>query len=153
MRWIVVFCYMAIVSWLSLAPAEVFQASPLRFAHADKLMHFGMYGVLAFLLCRALRMSGRRACRWRWVWVALASTGYGFLMELAQLVMISGDRYYSLADVAANALGASVAVFLYRLGSTLHARNLAAPSLRRALAWQAVGDKKVLQWEIGAAKK
>ena len=74
--------------------------------HIDKVFHFGIYALLAVFAC--------------WVWpkvngwkIWLGSSLYGGLMELCQGYFTQG-RTPSLADALANALGAAIAVILYR---------------------------------------
>ena len=71
---------------------------------ADKALHAFIYAITCLLFYTALK---GRAGRWALPLAVLLSTGYGFLMELAQ--QFTGTRQYSHYDVLANFTGAAAA--------------------------------------------
>jgi VanZ family protein len=105
MRWGVCVAYVALVTWLSLAPSRVFYPALTQFSHADKLGHFLMYGFFVVVLRWAMSGSGMR---WRpqGLWVPLTALVYGALMEVAQLLLVPSDRSFEVGDMLANGLGA-----------------------------------------------
>jgi VanZ family protein len=98
--------YVGLVTWLSLAPASLVQKTYPRFPHADKVLHFLMYGGLVLLARLAFRDPRHVTIAW-WLVPALAVT-YGVLMELGQDTLVRYQRVFELTDVAANGLGAAV---------------------------------------------
>jgi VanZ family protein len=107
MRWGVCVAYVALVTWLSLAPSRVFSPALTLFPHADKLVHFLLYGFFVVVVRWALTGSG---VRWRpqGLWVPLTALVYGALMEFAQLLLVPSDRSFEVGDMLANGLGALV---------------------------------------------
>lgn len=99
--------WLLIVLVLSVYPFEDTGAS---FAHADKALHFIIYGITSVLIYTFLveRPSLRR--RAVVLSVALASA-YGLLMEVLQRAV--SVREFSLWDAAANALGAAFGMVLF----------------------------------------
>ena len=107
LRWSVCAIYVALITWLSLAPATVFNGLTASFTHADKILHFLMYGLLVWLIRWALSGGG---WGWRWSgwWVPLVALGYGALMEGAQSLLVRADRSFEVWDMVANGVGALV---------------------------------------------
>lgn len=103
----------ALISVASHLPQPIPVAPP--FAHADKLVHLGVYGVLGALAARGLAGVGhgpRRA-----FWVALAAAGlFGAVDEWHQSFVPGRepDPRDWAADAAGAALGAAAAVGLPR---------------------------------------
>ena len=101
LRWVMFTSYVVAVTWLSLAPANTFQNLPTLFPHADKVLHFFLYGVMVAL--------GRWTISSHWVlrpnlpW--LAAIAYGILMEAMQGVLVSYHRSFELGDIVANSFG------------------------------------------------
>lgn len=80
--------------------------------HADKLLHFGAYAVLSVL--------ARLGWPKRWggfLFLGLAFFGIG--IEMAQHIMDLG-RMGSLADIAANLLGAAIPLIFFHFFWTRH---------------------------------
>ncbi len=109
-RWGICVAYTALVTRLSLEPSSSFRflSRFVRFPHADKVVHFAMYGVLAALLLWASRV--RVATLRTATLVVGVCCCYGLLMEVLQMSLLPRDRFFSLTDVAANVAGATVAV-------------------------------------------
>ena len=107
--WLPSLAYMSLI-WVVSSIEQPFDLSVVPFK--DKGIHFVEYGVLAFLNARAARRTWKDA---RWPWLAFVAAGsaflWGYLDEIHQ-AFVPG-RNAALSDVAANALGALVAVALY----------------------------------------
>lgn len=71
---------------------------------ADKVVHGGLFGVLAFLAARSF--TGLPALRWPLVAAALTAALYGLLLEVLQA--LSPGRSAELSDGAANLAGATL---------------------------------------------
>jgi VanZ family protein len=112
-RWGSVLAYMLLIWVLSDRP-RLTLVERLPFPHADKLMHAAEFGLLALLLCRALRPpvagAGRR---WRALVALLVAALYGLLDEVHQ-AHVPG-RVASGADVIADVVGAALGVGLWFL--------------------------------------
>lgn len=114
-RWCIVAVYVGAVTKLSLSPSSSLRlfSAYMKFPHSDKVVHFIMYGVLAALLVWAMRTRVRNRQ------TALAVVGvcllYGLLMEVMQMVLLPGDRFFCVLDVGANTLGAAASVALLAL--------------------------------------
>lgn len=97
--------------WPALLAAAIFLASSRsqiaepNISHIDKVAHFGVYGLLATLLCRLGQ--GWRAA----VCALLAASLYGASDEWHQ--SFTPGRSVEVADWAADTLGAALAVTLY----------------------------------------
>jgi len=103
-RLVVCALYGGVVAVLSLVPARTFQELPEPFPGLDKICHFALYGVFAWLILWALRPAA--APGWRAAVAAiLFCVAYGTLMECLQRVL-PGGRSFSFGDIAANLLGA-----------------------------------------------
>jgi len=94
--------WLFIVFALSLLPVEKGPLIP----HGDKLFHFIIYAITSALFFVTLikKTTFRRAA----VAAVMLSSGYGLLMEFAQV--FTQTRRFSLADEAANILGAASAI-------------------------------------------
>ena len=74
---------------------------------ADKLGHFGVYLVLAFLMW----FGWRRQTSLTWlhqqafIKILLITSSYGFVVEILQHLLTT-DRHFDLYDALANAIGA-----------------------------------------------
>jgi VanZ family protein len=98
-----------VITYLATTPSE----HPLVSGLHDKLQHLMAFFVLALLADRAFPASA-----WSWR-KALPLLGYGLLLEIIQSFI--SYRFFSLADLAADALG----LLLYTLQSALLATRLA----------------------------
>ncbi len=97
------FLYLLMITMLSLIPPG---ALPLTgsdlFPHADKVVHFGMYSILAFLFFYTwpVKFSGK----YRQFIPLLLVFVWGSSMEILQLIGGYG-RSFSYLDIAANTFG------------------------------------------------
>jgi VanZ family protein len=92
-----------------IASGRPMTGAPFLFPHADKVIHFFMFGLLATLVVRA----GPIWCRGPWRgWIAiLAVSTFGILDEFRQ--SFTPGRFVEIADWVADTSGASVAVCTY----------------------------------------
>ncbi len=114
-RWLICGLYTVGITMCSLLPSKSI-ASLLggrNIPLSDKIVHFGMYGVLAMLVMWALgagittKVSG--------IGVFIGCFFYGLLMEGLQSLLLPGDRYFSWGDTAANGLGALLGLAVFYL--------------------------------------
>jgi VanZ family protein len=113
---------LAIAGLIFLASAQSKVVSPNVTSIDDKIVHFGIYGLLATLTCR-LGSSWAAAG-----WTLLAISAYGMSDEWHQSFV--PGRSTSIADWIADTLGALTAVTLYR-GWGAYRRLLEWPMWRR----------------------
>ncbi|MEO5617127.1 MAG: VanZ family protein [Candidatus Eisenbacteria bacterium] len=106
-----VLVYVAIIFALS---AQADLSAPLGFDNADKLLHMLEYGVLGFLLSRALRATARIR---RALWVALIVVAVGSLIGMSDEIFQSfvPGRDSSVEDWLADFTGLLFAQFIYLL--------------------------------------
>lgn len=109
--WAPVLVYVAIIFVLS---AQANLSTPLGFDKADKLMHMLEYGVLGFLLSRALRASARIRSALR---VALIVVAVGSLIGVCDEIFQSfiPGRDSSVEDWLADFTGLLFAQLIYLL--------------------------------------
>lgn len=82
----------------------------------DKLIHLVIYGVLGFLLHRALSRQARfpTLARWSGVWTVVLCVLYGVSDEFHQSFVPGRDM--SVYDLIANTVGALLSMAIVRLG-------------------------------------
>lgn len=97
------FVWLLMVFALSVLPIRT--PSP-DFPHADKVFHLIIYAVTATLIHVLLLERRGILGRWAAPLAVVLATGYGVLMEMAQLRIASRDM--SIEDMAANTVGAAV---------------------------------------------
>jgi VanZ family protein len=106
--WAGAMLWLAVITWLSTAPAIQFPSFNLL--SADKLAHAAAYAMLTLLLLWAGPA--------RWWWMPVVASAYGMMMEWVQATFFPG-RFFEYDDMIANALGAfsaySVALLLRRI--------------------------------------
>ena len=90
----------------------------------DKYLHFAGYAGLALALAYATAHWRDRPYR-RAAIVLGVAVGYGLLMELVQAPL--SNRYFSLADALANALGASLVVVWFLVERRVNYRRVEVP--------------------------
>lgn len=78
------------------------------FFELDKIAHFLMYGIFAFLLFRDFgRSHFLSKVNNQFIFSVLGASFFGFCMELMQFSVFSG-RYFEIMDLIANIIGAFV---------------------------------------------
>lgn len=103
--WFVVFLYMGIIFFLSSIPGK---DVPLLFPHSDKLLHLTEYGILGWLLRKALSFS---SLKYPGILVVLIGTLYGLSDEIHQIFVPGRDM--SIFDLTFDALGTVLAQALF----------------------------------------
>ncbi len=99
--------YMAVILYLSLRPPPI---GPPLFLHADKLIHFAAYAVMAALWMRTFaraEATGRAIAA-----SILISFVFGAFVEVMQ--SYAPPREASLLDAAANGLGAIAGAYAFK---------------------------------------
>jgi len=102
-RWTLWAVYTLLIAVASLAPSSTFKDTP-SFLHADKIIHFIMYGIEAVLLLWALTPKLKNVAT-RLILTILFCSAYGILMEILQATL--SDRTSSIGDIVANIAGAT----------------------------------------------
>ncbi len=114
MRWAVAIAYAALIMTVSSIPSDEFALGmPL---HLDKVAHALEYAILALLVCRAARATGRTAL----VVIIVSCTAYGIIDELHQFLIAGRDP--NVWDAAADAAGSAVAAVVW------YAKGLVLPA-------------------------
>ena len=113
--------YFLALNWLLLAPAETFEALPELFPHEDKIVHGGVFLVLAFLVRWAATAGDRRVRGWRWVLAAVLL--YAGSIEALQPLIGGAGRRFEWLDLASNVAGAGCGWLLCGLAGEYHARG------------------------------
>lgn len=112
-RWLLVFVYISSIFAVSAIPGGTLPKVDI----SDKLLHVVEFGILAFLLCRALRAQVPTYSRYCIMVISiLATIGYGATDEVHQLLV--AQRTSDLADLVADGLGACLAAWgWYKAGT------------------------------------
>ncbi len=103
-RWIVWAISTLLIMAVSLMPSSTFRGAP-TFPHADKLVHFLMYGVHAALLLWALDLQHNNVAM-SLIRAIFYCAAYGIFMECLQATLLPNDRLFSVGDIIANIAGA-----------------------------------------------
>ena len=148
LRWTVVVAYMGLIAFLTLSPGRMVAAFTLSIRHFDKLGHAVLHGGLAVLICWALRYRFRH--RLWLLYVVAASHIYGTLMELGQYYMPYG-RTFSWGDIAANTIGATVAVGLLGLRQSWKEYQSRRPPPLKLTDHRTIGDLLKRWFDLTAA--
>jgi len=121
--WLPVILWWAALTVGTSIPGEDLPRPPFR--HSDLLAHVGLYGVLGFLLYRAIVL-GTRLGKVRWAWLAVFAIVqlYGILDEIHQL-WIPG-RFCELYDALADGLGGFAGVVACLVGMVWQQGSAAA---------------------------
>ncbi len=105
--WLVIVTYLSVTSGTNLPKFNLFSA--------DKLAHAAAYAMLAGLLLWGLWKSKKRgATRGELLGVFSFATAFGALMEWVQGTFFP-HRFFEFDDMLANAAGAFLAVFCYKI--------------------------------------
>ena len=100
-----------IITWLSAIPG--LPAMDWDLISADKVGHFGVYAILAWLICYGLHKTGAISNK-NYLMAFAFSAGWGMLMEWMQGTFFP-YRFFEWPDEIANAIGAilGVAAFVF----------------------------------------
>lgn len=91
-----------VILFLSLYPFSNTNTEIKFWEHSDKLVHFSMYFILAFLVFTSLKPDTLRSKPTFWVVVVLVF--YGIVIEAVQELMGLG-RHFEILDITANSAG------------------------------------------------
>lgn len=100
-----------VIAVLSLGPAPNLPQSD--FLAPDKAAHTFVYGLLVYLALRARSIDGKPNL-YLIIGVILASTAYGFFLEVLQKTFFP-YRYFEWGDVIANTVGSIAGYFVFKL--------------------------------------
>jgi VanZ family protein len=122
--WVSVAVWASIILVLcGMPPQDVDKIKFIDIPYLDKLVHFGLYFVLALLIMAILTLNSKlKYSRWANLITIFSCLLYGWLIEVMQRVFFPG-RSYELMDVVADTAGAVVGVLLYR-------------TIRRLVKWE-----------------
>lgn len=112
--------WLAVSLVLLLLPGSAFPTETwLSKIHFDKIVHVGMFAMLAWLFCRYIALSRhtKQNLFLIFIFVAVVCTLYGIIIEFVQRDFIpnrSFDTGDIIADAAGSFLGAFVSMLLYK---------------------------------------
>lgn len=118
--------WLSIVIWATvililcgMPPQDVDKVKFFDFPFLDKIVHFGLYFVLALLIMAVLTLNSHlKHSKWTYTITIVVCLLYGWLIEVLQRAFFSG-RSYELMDVVADTAGAVLGVLLYKQISKL----------------------------------
>ncbi|TAN40926.1 MAG: hypothetical protein EPN25_06230 [Nitrospirae bacterium] len=102
-RWSVTVLYLGLVNWLLLAPSSVFKKVPSVWQYQDKLVHFGIFLLLALLLRWSLPMEYSRGRKGLAVLAGFMI--YAASIEVLQPLLTKTDRVFEWPDLLSNIAG------------------------------------------------
>ncbi|TVR81238.1 MAG: VanZ family protein [Saprospirales bacterium] len=111
-------CWTLLIAITSLAPSRSFGEVGVDIRHLDKVIHFTLYMILAFLASGALRksenneLSTTRSEKLKYLWIVLLIGGYGFFLEVMQELMDMG-RHFDVWDIIANIAGTFTGMIIF----------------------------------------
>jgi len=109
-RWVTLIVYAALIFAVSSRPLPLDYVP--RIPHFDKLMHLAAYGVMAMLCFRVFWQDREHpAPGWVLILAAVLTTVYGAVAEFHQIYV--PRREFDWLDIAANGVGAALAVALW----------------------------------------
>jgi len=114
-----------IILILLLLPASSFSNTPkiINIPHADKIVHFGLFGVLSFLLYHNFKNIRQNFLINKYLLTIIVVSLFGFLTEVLQgLMYATAKRNFSLYDWLFDSLSAIVVVFSLYLYYRYHNR-------------------------------
>ena len=99
---ILMWLWLLTILYLSLKPQV---EMPISFEYMDKLLHLAAYGLATILVLLAYPHANQKIN-------AILLFSYGLSIEIAQL--FSENRYFEVADLAANLAGILLAIYLMK---------------------------------------
>ncbi len=111
-KYIKILIWSIVIANLCFAPASEINKVHINIPHFDKIVHFGMFFILALLIAG---LNGKYATYFNRILLPVIAIVYGGLIELIQLWFISGrdgDWFDWIADNAGVVLGLMVFSFL-----------------------------------------
>lgn len=115
----------AVIFILCALPSEDIPNPHLQIPHLDKVVHFGMFFIMAILLCNELEYQTRFTLRKIYITTVCIAFIYGGVIELLQHYFFnrSGDMLDLLADVLGAVIGCLVYPVLKRWKNKLCRRK------------------------------
>lgn len=111
LHWILPVLWGVLISILSLMPAGQIGMQLFGIPYIDKIGHFGMYGVWAFLIYRSmLSLEGMSGVQTFWFTMAIAAS-IGIMLEIGQHFFHTG-RVFEIWDMIANLAGSLLGTFV-----------------------------------------
>lgn len=110
--WLISALCLAMILWLTLAPAPIGEKQLPLFPGADKIVHGVMFGVFAASLCldtTKWRGGVRKVHSLSFVICGFGASLTGIIIEFLQREMSLG-RSFELGDIAADCIGSFIAV-------------------------------------------
>jgi Predicted integral membrane protein len=113
--WLSIVIWAAIILILcGMPPQDVDKMKFIDIPYQDKIVHFGLYFILAVLIMAVLTLNTHlKQSKWAYVITILSCLFYGWLIEVMQRNFFPG-RSYELMDIVADTAGAVVGVLLYK---------------------------------------
>ncbi len=118
-RSLVLFTYIYVLFWLSLTSNPPQISGVLGW---DKLQHAGAYGLLSLLIVQFFSCLFGSLSDKTWWYAGLAAVAYGALLEILQLVALTG-RTAEWGDLFADAVGAFLSCVIFRQACLLYSRH------------------------------
>lgn len=84
--------------------------------HFDKIVHFGLFGGIVFLISLGIYWQKQFVSNKTLIWLVIISAAYGFAIELIQKYWAIG-RSFDMYDLLADTLGAIGGVVAFKLFS------------------------------------
>ena len=110
-RWLPTILWGTLILVLSMMPGEQSKLMMFGIPHFDKIGHFGMYAIWAFLMYYALSGHSGRSLRNAFLISMVVCALTGVALEFGQYYIASG-RSFEVADMLANAAGAILGAFV-----------------------------------------
>jgi VanZ family protein len=101
----------AIVFFLHVMPVRLDHESSISIPNADKVVHFGMFGILAFLLARSWEFFKVKISRRQVYLIILICASYGALLEYLQHIG-NAKRDSDVFDWIADLVGTSAGLYM-----------------------------------------
>jgi VanZ family protein len=102
--------FLILINWLLLAPAGTFREVHIFLSHQDKIVHFGMFGLLTGLARWSIPAPWGQG--WKRPVFILSLVSYGLATECLQLLMPSLGRNFEWSDLACDAIGIAFGLWL-----------------------------------------
>ena len=101
--WFLAITWMILILYFTLIPQPAVEGDSFLIPHQDKVLHFGVFFILSFLLLQASTSSNFYRA---YFFALLITLLYGGITEMVQLAV--PGRVFDFKDLFANCVGASV---------------------------------------------
>lgn len=116
--WLPVFIYAGLIFYLSSLSKPIPDGILIEFSLRDKLLHIAQYFLLSFLLFRLFKFYDVSKA---YLYAILIAIAYGITDEFHQIFVLG--RVFSLYDVIADTIGASLVLFFKPLNKYFYKNN------------------------------